>query len=86
MSGTEAPVLVMKEALPIEQVQLGFPVYAVNYSADDGTLFVAGGGGPAKTGVRNAIVRSWRRGRARRLVTAMEGLRSRSSIFQRQGW
>lgn len=40
----------------LDRLQLGFPVYAVDYSAATSTLFVAGGGGPAKTGVRNSIV------------------------------
>lgn len=42
----------------LDRLQLGFPVYAVDYSAATSTLFVAGGGGPAKTGVRNSIVTS----------------------------
>lgn len=42
---------------PAGNLQVGFPIYAVEYSAATSTLFVAGGGGPAKTGVRNSIVR-----------------------------
>ena len=44
------------EAIPVEKVHFGFPVYAVAYSDATSTIFVAGGGGPAKSGVRNAIV------------------------------
>lgn len=45
------------EPVLIDKLNLGFPVFAVDYSAATSTLFVAGGGGPAKTGVRNSIVR-----------------------------
>jgi hypothetical protein len=44
------------EARSASKVELGFPVYAVEYAANTGTIFVAGGGGPAKSGVRNSIV------------------------------
>lgn len=54
------PVLATDDSKPqlLDRLQLGFPVYAVDYSAATNTLFVAGGGGPAKTGVRNSIVAS----------------------------
>lgn len=39
-------------------VQAGFPVYAVEYCASSETVFVAGGGGRAKSGVCNSIVAS----------------------------
>ena len=37
-------------------IELGFPVYAVEYSTITKTVFVAGGGGPSKSGVRNSMV------------------------------
>jgi len=39
------------------KMAVGFPVYAVEFSAATSTLFIAGGGGPGRSGVRNAIVR-----------------------------
>ena len=44
------------EALEVEKLNVGFPVYAVEYCPESNVLFVAGGGGPAKSGVRNSIV------------------------------
>lgn len=35
---------------------LGFPVYAVEACEETSRVIIAGGGGPAKSGVRNAIV------------------------------
>lgn len=39
-----------------DKLELGFPVYAVAYSEATSVLYVAGGGGPAKSGVRNCLV------------------------------
>lgn len=47
---------VLQKTMPADKVQLGFPVYAVAYSPATSTIYVAGGGGPGKSGVRNAIV------------------------------
>ncbi|PJF18165.1 hypothetical protein PSACC_02030 [Paramicrosporidium saccamoebae] len=52
----ETSVADTAEARSANKVELGFPVYAVEYAANTGTIFVAGGGGPAKSGVRNSIV------------------------------
>jgi len=41
----------------IDNLNVGFPVYAVEYYAATNLLFIAGGGGPTKSGVRNVIVR-----------------------------
>jgi hypothetical protein len=54
---TTSKKALIETAIPVEKVHFGFPVYAVAYSAATSTIFVAGGGGPAKSGVRNAIVR-----------------------------
>lgn len=52
----EGQKLVFTESIPINKLNVSFPVYAVEYCPDDNILFVAGGGGPAKSGVRNSIV------------------------------
>ena len=44
------------EAVPAEVVSVGFPVYAIEYSAPTKSLFIAGGGGPGRSGVKNSIV------------------------------
>lgn len=42
--------------IPANQLNLGFPVYAVEFIPKSSTLLIAGGGGPGRTGIRNAIV------------------------------
>lgn len=46
----------MQDTFPSEVVHVGFPVYAIEYSAPTKSLFVAGGGGPGRSGVKNVIV------------------------------
>lgn len=46
----------INKPIPADNIQLGFPVYSVDYVPKTATVFVAGGGGPGKTGVKNSIV------------------------------
>ena len=45
-----------RETFQINRINMGFPVYAVAYCSKSNILLVAGGGGPAKSGVRNVVV------------------------------
>lgn len=55
-----APPLLQATQRPcaVESVLLGFPVFAIAFCPTSLALYVAGGGGPAKSGVRNCLV--WR--------------------------
>ena len=44
------------QPIKIDNLNVGFPVYAVEYDPATNLLFIAGGGGPTKSGVRNVIV------------------------------